>query len=116
MRIGYWTAGAAMAAFFLLPGPARAQGTPPPAGPPQDAGSNAAEEPPEEIVIIGRRRPTPDFQEQYEFHKAEFERLRQIYEEPPPPPRYSPGERKLRVQESISSTLPGKPTLLDRAN
>jgi len=42
----------------------------------------------EEIIITAPRRAAPDFQTFDEFQRAEFERLRQRYEQPSaPPPR-----------------------------
>lgn len=69
--------------------------------------------PEEEIVVTGRKRDLPSFQEEYEFHKAEYERLRQKFERVERP-NHSPAERKLRAPELLTGTLPGKPTITER--
>ena len=38
----------------------------------------------DEVIVTGRRGPLPSFQEEYDFHKAEYERLAKIYEPPRP--------------------------------
>lgn len=102
------TLAAALALAFAA-GPSQAQ-QPPSREAPAKPGTVAPEE---EIVITGRRRELPSFQEEYEFHKAEYERLKKIFD-PVEAPRYSPAERKLRAPELLTGTLPGKPTLTER--
>jgi hypothetical protein len=83
----------------------------PPAAPPA-AAPTANQTTLDEVIITGRRGPTPDFQESYEFHKAELARLKAIVD-PDPPPAYSPAERKIRMPETLTGTLPGKPTITE---
>ena len=98
-----------MLALAFAAGPSQAQQT----APQQQTPAPRAIAPEEEIVITGRRRELPSYQEEYEFHKAEYERLKKIFD-PVEAPRYSPAERKLRAPEMLTGTLPGKPTLTER--
>ncbi len=100
-----------LAAALILAAPAQAQQPAPSQSPQRPA--EARPQPEEEIVVTGRRRELPSFQEEYEFHKAEYERLRQKFERAEAP-RYSPAERKIRAPELLTGTLPGKPTITER--
>ena len=116
----------AAAQLSLIP-PALAQlGPPTPAGPAPTLAPEPAPvappppriaraEPLEEMIVTAPRRETPTFQEEWEFHKAELERLREIYE-PDPPSRFSAGEKKLRMPEVLTQTQLGQPTLLERVD
>lgn len=85
---------------------------------PQPPTSNAppsvqpGDPPPDEVVITGRRGKS-DFQRDYEFHKEEYARLKKKFEKAESPGS-SPAERKLRVPETITGTLPGKPTVTEK--
>lgn len=105
--------GSAALALLLAAAPSHAQQTVPQQQTPAPDPAPRAITPEEEIVITGRKRDTPSYQEQYEFHKAEYERLRQKFERVEAP-RYSPAERKLRAPELLTGTLPGKPTITER--
>lgn len=96
----------ALLALLSAADPALAQSNPPPPKPGDEV---------PEVIIQGRRPVTPDFQEQYEYHQAEYERLRAIYEVTEPP-RYSPAERMLRMPETLTGTVQGKSTLVERVD
>ncbi len=66
----------------------------------------------DEVIVTGRRNGEPGFQEQQEYHDQEYRRLKQIYDpDPPPIPR---SDQLTRMPESVSSTVQGQPTLMER--
>ena len=65
----------------------------------------------EEIIVTGRHGE-PDFQEEHEYHTQEYRRLKQIYDPDPLP--VIRGDRLVRMPETISSTVQGKPTLTEK--
>jgi hypothetical protein len=94
------------------------------AGPPV---ISAAAEPPttatsadamEEVIVTGRRGPRPSFQEEYEFHKAEYERLAKLFEPPnldrPPSARDTGPESYQRITGRDPGLMPSPNSNLTR--
>ncbi|MDG5496707.1 hypothetical protein [Niveispirillum sp. BGYR6] len=92
---------------------------PPVLAEPPAKGDKKAEQPAEEeeIIVRGRRNGEPDYQEQYEFHQKEFERLHKIYGKEAPPNRRldrmtdspNPDAGKTVVPSVNGSTVQGQP-------
>ena len=76
------------------------------------AGPLAAQSLPDldEMIVTGRRGPQPSFQEEYDFHKAEYERLAKIYEPPnldrPPSARDTGPESYQRITNRDPGLMP----------
>lgn len=98
----------ALLVAMLVGGPALAQS--PPASPPPPA--EAPQQEMDEVIVTGRRPVMPSMMEELEYHNQEYRRLKQIYDpDPPPIPR---SDRLVRIPESISQTIQGRPTLPDK--
>lgn len=66
----------------------------------------------EEVIVTGNRNGEPGFQEQQEYHNGEYRRLKEKFDpDAPPVPR---SERLVRMPDSVSTTVQGKPTLSEK--
>lgn len=72
----------------------------------------------DEVIVTGRRGPHPSFQEEYEFHKAEHERLAKLYEPPnldrPPSARDTGPESYQRITNRDPGLMPSPSSNLTR--
>ncbi|QJE73186.1 hypothetical protein HHL28_08880 [Aerophototrophica crusticola] len=101
----------ALLVAMLGSGPALAQSPSPSASPPPPPPA-AAQQEEDEVIVTGRRPVMPSMMEELEYHNQEYRRLKQIYDpDPPPIPR---ADKLVRIPESISQTIQGRPTLPDK--
>lgn len=72
----------------------------------------------EEVIVTGRRGPRPSFQEEYEFHKSEYERLAKLFAPPdldrPPSARDTGPESYQRITSRDPDLMPSPNSNLTR--
>lgn len=106
------------AALFLLMTALAVKAQQPEPQAPPPAGKADATPPVEEEIIVRGRRNEPDFQEEWEHHRKEFDRLSKIYGDPFTPNRRSdrmtdtpnPDKGKSVMRSPSSDTIQGRPS------